>query len=140
MKVDYDAACTRLVEAMRVIHDVEHIQVTVVFDGQGTVNDLSNPGEDDGFTVIYTAKDKTADAVIEHMALRAAKTGPVIVGSRDNLLTQSVAASGGDVCSPGALREWHASCASRQVSSLRKRRQQNQIDWQADNPWRKLDS
>jgi predicted RNA-binding protein with PIN domain len=116
-----EVACERLCESLRVLHDVEEIRVTVVFDGRGKLMDAAARDPEGSFCVVYAPEGMTADAVIEQMVFRSTAPIDCTVASRDNSVCQSVLAAGGRVMSPDALHERLESCRLRADRAMQSR-------------------
>lgn len=134
-----DAARSQLIETVRVIRDTEGLRLTLVFDGRGTQPEVEHPGEDPGFTVLYAPADLSADGLIEQIVRRARTPARCLVVSRDNLVIESIRATGAFGYTPEDLEEWIARCEERRSRSLSRHRHQLQKDWQKEsNPWNRL--
>lgn len=135
-----DLACTQLVERVRIIHDIEGIAVTTVFDGKGTSIDIQKPGGQPGFSVIYAPVDATADGIIEQLVRNAPDPREVTVASRDNLIAEGARSSGGVCIWPEDLMGWVARCEGRMARLIAQKRQQSRRLGGSDDPWRALDA
>ena len=124
-----EAACERLIDRVRIIHDFEGIVTTVVFDGKGDKVMRHNPTEDITFSVLYAPSDLSADAVIEQMVNRISDPENVTVASRDNMVRETVYAIGARAITPEALDEWIQNCEKRQSGQIRVMNQKKQKYW-----------
>lgn len=134
-----DLACSRLVEQVRVIHDVEALRTTVVFDGRGRQLEIERPGGVMTFSVIYSPADVSADGIIEQIVRRSECPPEVTVVSRDNLVAESTRAAGAVCIPPDELLHWMGRCAARQAASLQKRRLRAKAEEARHSPWSALD-
>lgn len=135
-----DLSCNLLVESARVIHDVDGWAVSVVFDGRGSTLEISKPGNQPGFSVVYSPLGVTADGVIEQIVRRSSDPTNLTVISRDNLVAESVRAAGGVCSPPEELEAWIARCQARQQRHLDQRRRKQHQREAADSPWNALDN
>jgi hypothetical protein len=118
---DPDMAAGRLAERLRVLHDAEGYEVTVIFDGRGAKMETAptqNPGE---LCVLYSPTGSSADALIEQIVYRAPDATLFTVASRDNMIRAAVMASGARTITPDELLEWVQKAERRQSQALRER-------------------
>lgn len=119
----WQAATTRLVEMVRILHDILGIQVTVVFDGQGPKVEMDRPTKEVYFSVLYSCSGLTADGLIEQLVRKASKHKKhleVLVATQDALLCQTVQAVGAYTLSPSELLSWVGRTHERQSRYLPK--------------------
>ncbi len=126
-----EVARARLVNAVQVIHDVEKIRVTIVFDGKGDDIEIERPSGDLSFSVIYSPKGMSADGVIEQLVGVSEHPENVQVATRDNLERETVEALGASSLSPQDLADWVSRCETRLALELRRRKAR------ADRAWRR---
>lgn len=140
MRLDVDAARDLLVETVRVIHDVEAVEVTVVFDSNRDLLAIEHPGNQETFAVVFAPAGTTADGIIELLVQRIDPRyrREVTVVSRDNMIAESVRASGAVVVHTPDLLDWVARCDARQSDFIRKKRREQNRNWNNDNPWSAL--
>ncbi|WP_269538838.1 NYN domain-containing protein [Cerasicoccus fimbriatus] len=136
---DPAGACDHLVETVRVIHDIDNYRVTVVFDGRGAMVDAQFPGNIATFAVLYSPSDLSADGLIEQIVKNAKDPKTCTVVSRDNLIAESIRASGGFAIRPDDLRDWVARCDSRSRQAINQRQKQVKKQWKEKSPWDALD-
>jgi predicted RNA-binding protein with PIN domain len=115
----------RLVEAVRAIHDVERIAVTVVFDGRGASAASSDVRSADDVAVIYAPSHLTADSVIERAVAGSADPAACIVGTADHLERETVLAAGAECVSPAELQAWVGRCHARVTARAKATRKQD---------------
>ncbi|MEM9227887.1 MAG: NYN domain-containing protein, partial [Verrucomicrobiota bacterium] len=120
------------------IHDAAGVRTTVVFDGKGPELAFEYPSEQKTFTVIYSMSGQTADAVIEHLVARSPQPAACSVASRDNLVAESIRASGAILLTPDDLRSWVQRCETQQEKLLEEKRRQARIKERSNSPWDKL--
>lgn len=135
-----DTARNWLVERVRCVHDVDRIQTTLVFDGSGARVSFENPGNCETFCLVFAPEGVTADGIIEQMVRRSKLPQNCTVVSRDNLVGESIRASGAMLMPPDQLRDWVDRCERRQRANLRQQLHQNTKVWNEDSPWNALDS
>lgn len=116
----------RLVEALRIVHDVERIAVTIVFDGRGesVVRDVA--AAEDEFSVIYAPANLTADTVIERGVTSAVDPRACVVATADQLERETVLAAGAECILPAELEAWINRCRMR-VTAKAKSAQARQV-------------
>jgi predicted RNA-binding protein with PIN domain len=114
-------ARARLIEALRAIHDVEGIDVTVVFDAPGEVSTADPSVTGDGFLVVYAAASLSADGVIERKVASDSQPTRCVVATGDTLIRGNVLAAGGECLPPDELRAWIERCRARAAGTLRNR-------------------
>lgn len=136
---DPAGTCDQLVEAVRVIHDMDRTRVTVVFDGKGALPDVQFPGEIRTFAVVYSPSDLTADGLIEQIVKNAKDPRTCTVVSRDNLIAESIRASGGFAIRPEELRDWVARCEARSRQNISRKNKEVRQQWKSQSPWDALD-
>ena len=123
------AGCARLVAWVGVLHDVEGIRVTVVFDGRGDDIEIERPTEDLTYSVLYSPRGMSADDLIEQLVGASEKPDDFQVVTRDNLVRETVRALGAEPLSPEELRDWVARCEKRLAGDLRSRQRAVERDW-----------
>jgi len=96
-------AHTELCHRLRQVHDTGNYRVVVVIDGRHS--QLSEERETGGFQVIYSDAGRTADDIIERLALAYAKQYRIIVATDDRAEANLVSSFGAEVMSAGALRD-----------------------------------
>lgn len=121
MRSDLVAAAHRLLDDVRLLHDTEGWHTTVVIDGRGSRVAIEHPTQEATLSLVYTPAGLTADAYIEQVALRMARTGPCTVVTRDRALGETIFAAGATPMSPASLRDWIDRAATRQRQRLRQR-------------------
>lgn len=142
MKSGIVAAAERLIEDVRPIHDIDGVRVTIVFDGQGTQVQIERPSGQQTFSVLYAPAEVTADGLIEQLVARAALPHHCTVVSRDNLVGESIRASGAVLMTVDWLFDWVARCQGRMDTEAGRRRRELRQDWKrsAGSAWDALDS
>lgn len=128
-KRDRDAARAQLVQQLAVIHDVESVQLTIVFDGRGEKLVIEHPSQESSLAVIYTSSSQTADDVIEQMAAKAVATSRCIVATDDQAERQTVRAAGAEVVSSNDLLAWAKQAATRLSSIVKRNQSANEKTW-----------
>lgn len=133
-----EAACRLLVERLRVIHDLEGLRLTIVFDGRGEHIEVERPGDILTFSVLYTADGLSADCIIEQLLQRRRRGSTYWVASGDNMIAEAARAGGALAISPDELLAWVQRCDQRRVGEINRLSSQNTQLWQAENPLRNL--
>jgi len=128
-----DVARAQLVERLRVLHDFEHLRVSVVFDGRGADLTIERPTPHATFSVLYSPAGMTADDVIEQLAAQSVKAGGVIVASGDGAECTTVAALGAEVVSPEQLAAWVVHAGGRQTDAVRRHSRATEARWRRGN-------
>ena len=134
LKRDRDAARARLSQALRAIHDGEHVRVTVVFDGKGDQLVMERPSEHVTFTHLYTPSGTTADDVIEQLVGRSAEPARCSVATDDRAEQQTIAALGAEAISSEALAAWVARAEARQGQQVAGLKRENERQWRRQKP------
>lgn len=122
---DPNLAAAQLVERLRVLHDAEGFQVTVIFDGKGQKTEASatqNPGE---LCVLYSPAGLSADALIEQIIYRAPDASLFTVATRDNMIRDAASCSGARSITPAELLEWVENAERRQSRGILARSQKS---------------
>lgn len=133
-----ETARERLCDIVRVIHDVEEIHTTIVFDGQGSTIQIERPTPEVTFSILYSTNELSADSLIEQLACKKKKKQESIVATQDNLIRQAVSAAGGTVIGADDLLAWVKACEEQQYRNIKKSRKSSDKKWKQHNPWDKL--
>ena len=126
---DRDTARVRLSRAVRILHDLEQVRVTVVFDGRGTELSVEQPGGQATFAHVHTPAGTTADDVIAQLVGQAREPGDCMVATDDRGERQAVEALGAGGISSADLASWIDRAEKRQQAQLRERRRDNESQW-----------
>jgi len=129
-----ESARSQVVLAGVLIHDVEHLRVSVVFDGRGDEIGIEHPGRDDGYLVFYAPASMTADDLIEQMVGSSDRPQDCIVATGDRMERETVEALGAECVSPAYLKEWVERCRKRQSAEVRRRLENQDKDWHNSLP------
>ena len=78
-------------------------RVVVVFDGRG--NTVDEERQDGGLQIFYTSGSKTADDIIERLAIKYAKVYKITVATDDRAEQDIVVGAGGEALSSEGLKE-----------------------------------
>jgi predicted RNA-binding protein with PIN domain len=124
-----DVARSRLGDALRILHDREHIRVTLVFDGKGSEIDIERPTGDLNFSFLYTPKGITADTILEQFVTTSNNPRGVWIVSRDNGIRETVHAAGGTCIDPEDLHAWVYGSKEQQKRDLTRRQQEARKQW-----------
>lgn len=123
MRFGYAAACKRLIEAVRVLHDMEGLRVTVVFDGNGDAINIERPNKELTFSVIYAAAGVSADTVIERIVCNS-NGKYVTVVTADASIMNVAKTRGARTMSPFELVDWLKVMTERQSRYLTREKSQ----------------
>lgn len=129
MKSGIVSAAERLVEDVRPIHDIDSVRVTIVFDGQGNLVQVERPSAQLTFSVLYAPAELTADGLIEQIVARASAPHQCTVVSRDNLVGESIRASGAVLMTVDWLFDWVERCQRRMDTEVHARRRKERSSW-----------
>lgn len=123
------AARSRLSLAVAPLHDIEHLRVTVVFDGRGDGLTVERPSGQADFAHIYTPTGTTADAVIVQLVKAAKVPADCVVATDDRGLRGAIEALGAAALSAGDLAGWVARAAGRQSARVNLLARENEKEW-----------
>jgi predicted RNA-binding protein with PIN domain len=126
---DRDTARARLSRAVRVLHDGEHLRVTIVFDGRGRGLSFEQPGGHATFAHIHTPAGTTADDVIAQLVSQAREPADCLVATDDRGERQAIETLGASALSSSDLASWVRRAEDRQHAQLRERRRENEAKW-----------
>ena len=91
-----------LVKQLRDYQDWTGVRVVVVFDGKGKkVDAISDPSE---VQIFYSRSGQSADAIVERLASKYAKSYELVVATSDLMEAETVHACGAESISPEGLR------------------------------------
>ena len=93
------AARDALLQKLRIYCDASHTPITVIFDGQGAPPGTPAPDSGRDLEVLYSARGRTADDLIERATFRLREFGDVLVVTDDHAEQETVAAFGALVSS-----------------------------------------
>ena len=134
LKIDIEAARRQLADAVRIIHDLEGIRTTLVFDGKGKDIEIVRPSGQLTFSYLYSPATMTADAVIEQLVRSSSSPQSITVASGDNMVRESTAAAGALTIGPSGLADWICSCQKRQTEQLKRRSAKAAKEWRKSKP------
>ncbi len=134
LKRDRDAARSRLSAALSVLHDAEHLRVSLVFDGRGPEMLVERPSGHVTFSHVYTPAGTTADQVIEGIVGRSGRPGACVVATDDRAERNAVEALGGSAVSSEDLASWVSRAGGRQRARVEERRRDNEAAWSRPRP------
>jgi len=137
----YEAACERLLQKVRVLHDLRGLQLTLIFDGQGERVSITHPGNERSLSCVFSPSDESADTLIEHMVCRSKDPRSITVVTRDHMLAESIGSAGAMVLSPEGLAEWLDGMDQHQTGQLQRQRENLDKNWNqaTQSPWKALD-
>lgn len=102
-----------IIEAVRVIVDVEQWEATVVFDGREFGGRLQATESGSAVSVVFAPEGLTADGVIERLVAANARISRCIVVTADRMERETVMASGAECLTPKELAQWIEWCRQR---------------------------
>ena len=135
LRRDIDGARDRFLDIVRIIHDIGGTQTTVVFDGRGAKPEVEYPGGQKTFAVVFSPAGLSADGVIEQLVAHSKTPTACSVATRDNLVAESIRASGAVVLTPQDLMDWVERCERQQADTLRQRRRKDRAASPDPSPW-----
>ena len=113
LKSQPDRARELVADWVRVIHDVDGVRTTIVFDGRGPELSVERPFKEMTFSYLFTPDGVTADTVIEQLAGKAEEPDKLVVASDDRVLQHTALAIGAQVMGKIELESWVESCERR---------------------------
>lgn len=119
----------RLIETVRVLHDVDHLRVTIVFDGRGATVAVDAATAEPGFDVVFAPVDRTADTIIEAGVAAALDPQACLVATADQLERETVTASGATCVSPEDLLAWCERSRARAAQTVARRAEKSRGNW-----------
>ena len=140
LKKRADAACALLIETVRIIHDIDGMQVAIVFDGKGERLSVEHPSNEATFSVIYSPSNISADGVIEFLVRRVKSAKDCTVVSRDNMVVEASRAAGAIAITPQDLIDWVKRSQAQSRILIQRKKKQNQTMEKGEGPWDKLDA
>lgn len=130
-----DATRSQLADIVRVIHDIEKIRLTIVFDGKGNDIEIERPTPEKTFSLLFSPSGVTADTIIEQLANSRKKGQEIIVATDDSMIRLSVSSSGSTIISAQALLDWVNACKQRQFQTIKDHQSSIQKSWKKQSPW-----
>lgn len=134
LRRDRNAARSRLSLAAAVLHDVEGLRVTIVFDGRSAESSVEQPFGRDGFVHIHTPAGVTADDVIVQLVRRAKRPQDCLVATDDRGERQAVEALGAATISTDDLAARIERAGTRQRARLDASRRETDRRWKSPRP------
>ncbi len=104
LKRDAFAAQQELIRILSEYHSFSGTKVVIVFDGRG--NQINEERSSEGVQIFFTSSGKTADDVIERLAIKYASTYQITVATNDIMEQDAVVAAGGNAISAEMLSNW----------------------------------
>jgi predicted RNA-binding protein with PIN domain len=121
LKADPNFAISELAARVRVIHDVEAIDVCIVYDGKGADIQFESPCNQNSFTLIFSPSHLSADTLIERMLLKTKIPERFTIATHDLSIIHRAHSLKALVINASSLQSWIASCQDRQEQMLRYR-------------------
>jgi len=125
MRESMESAHAHVVAAGLVVHDTEHMRVTVVFDGKGSEITSEPASEGSDCLVVFAPASMTADDLIEQLVGASESPAAIVVATGDRLERETVSSLGAEVISPKNLESWVDRCRSVQSRRVLNRSAQN---------------
>ena len=135
LRHDIDGTREHFLNTVRIIHDIGGVQTTVVFDGRGAKPQIEHPTKEPTFAIVFSPAGLSADGIIEQMVARSKHPHACSVATRDNLVAESIRASGAVVLTPQDLMDWVDRCSRQQAEMLRRQRRQTRKASRDSSPW-----
>ncbi|WP_245844351.1 NYN domain-containing protein [Nibricoccus aquaticus] len=129
LKRDRDAARATLSQRVSVLHDVEQLRVTLVFDGRGGELVIERPSGHATFTHLYTPSGTTADDVIEQLVGNSVDASLCLVATDDRAERQTIEALGAAGISSNELLAQIGRADERQRTQVSGLRRENEREW-----------
>jgi len=129
LKHDRDAARANLSQRVSVLHDLEQVRVTIVFDGRGDELVVERPSGQLTFTHLYTPSGTTADDVIDQLVGNAKDAAACVVATDDRAERQTIAALGAAGISSDDLAAWVKRAEERQRAQVSGLKRENEREW-----------
>jgi predicted RNA-binding protein with PIN domain len=126
LPADRDAARSRLSGVLAALHDIEHIRLTIVFDGRGPELTVERPAGGAGFAHIHTPAGTTADEVIIQLVGKSKFPADCIVATDDRGEREAVEALGASVISTADLAGRAGRASQRQAAQVAHQRRGNE--------------
>ncbi len=119
-----DVLAEKLLQQIRILHDLEHWELHVIVDGRGEKMEQQFLENTRTLSIIYSAAGQTADTIIETWLIRLGKGWEVKVASGDRAVAHSAIAHDADSMTADQLLDWSDRVQTRfsrgNQSSLRK--------------------
>lgn len=135
-KKNIEVARNALAKRVRVIHDMENLRVTVVFDSQEGDIEIERSTPEVTFSLLYSSKDLTADSVIEALIENRKKGQAFTLASNDNLLKAAVIRLGAVTVTAEELMDWVIRCEERQSTKIKNNNKEINKSWKQAH-WKK---
>jgi predicted RNA-binding protein with PIN domain len=129
LKPARDAARSQLSQRARILHDVEQLRVTIVFDGRGGELVIERPSDHATFTHLYTPTGTTADDVIEQLVGNAPDPSRCLVATDDRAERQTIESLGAAGISSDDLSARIARADERQRAQVSGLKRENEREW-----------
>lgn len=130
-----EATRSQLSDIVRIIHDIENLRLTIVFDGKGNDIEIQRPTPEKTFSLLFSPSGVTADTLIEQLASSPKKGHEIIVATDDSMIRLSASSSGATIISSQALLDWVNACQQRQLNTIKDHRTSIQKSWKKNSPW-----
>lgn len=130
-----DVTRSQLADIVRVIHDIEKIRLTIVFDGKGSDIEIERPTPEQTFSFLFSPSGITADTIIEQLANSSKKDQEIIIATDDSMINLAASTSGATIISSQSLLDWVNACQQRQLQIIKDHRSSIQKSWKKQSPW-----
>lgn len=130
-----EATRSQLADIVRIIHDVENLRLTIVFDGKGNDIEIQRPTPEKTFSLLFSPSGITADTLIEQLANSHKKDQEIIVATDDSMIRLSATSSGSTIISSQALLDWVNACQQQQLNIIKEHRSSIKKSWKKNSPW-----
>lgn len=136
LKRNIHLAISELAARVRVIHDVEAVDVSIVYDGKGADIQFEWPCNQKSFTLIFSPAHLSADSLIERILLNAPSPERFTVATHDLAIIHRAHSLKAPAINASTLISWIAACRDRQERLLQHRSPKLHLQ---DEVWRGLD-
>lgn len=109
-----DALIDELFKSMQVIHDIEHLRLTIIFDGNERGVKLVRPTQEPTLSIIFSPKGNSADGIIQQLVENTKKRSLCQVATDDTALKRGIRDLGAEAISSQDLKYWVEQCEKRQ--------------------------
>lgn len=130
-----DTTRSHLSDLVRVIHDIEKIRLTIVFDGKGSDIEIERPTPEKTFSLLFSPSGVSADTLIERLASSSKKDQEIIIATDDSMISLAASSSGATIISSQSLLNWVNACQQRQLQIIKDHRSSIQKSWKKQSPW-----
>ena len=126
---DRNAARSRVSLAVAPLHDIEHVRVTLVFDGSGDKLAAELPSGQATFAHLHTPAGTTADEIIVQLVRQSKAPERCLVATGDRGVRAAIEGLGAAAISAADLAGWARRADERQVARAAHLGRANDKEW-----------